>query len=170
MLRVFFVFIIFFPFLVLASTNLNSTELKVKKAPQPGQLEQARQLLKEAIAAQQLGDEQLFFEKLEKAKKLQEVRLGTQTFKAAFITKYDHTEINYFSNNEIRYEVNLETTCYNGSSSEAVELLKLAMKNGLLGSDESWYENPRAKGNSILVDLVDGPNNLRDQESIKLCR
>lgn len=154
-----------------AATTLKTTDIKISTAPTASQLEAARAILLEAIEAQEAGNTGLFLEKLSKAKRFQEFSRVTKTFKAAFITMYDTTKINYFSNDEIKYEVNIEDTCFVGAVEEATSLLSAAIKQSALGSDELWYENPRAKnGKSITVDLVDGPNDLRTRVTVKSCK
>lgn len=153
-----------------AATNLNSTDMTVTVPPSEAQLNTARAILAEALEAKKAGNTKLFLEKLELAKKFQEPKRVKKTFKAAFITMYDTTKINYFSNDEIRYEVNIESTCFNGEVDEALALLEVAIETAAIGSDELWYENPRAKQNKLILDLVDGPNDLRNQVSVKACR
>lgn len=160
----------FFSFSATAATTLTSTDLEISKAPSLEQLQLAREALLEAIRAKQSGDDSLFIEKLNQAEKLQQFQTGIKTFRAAFILQHDRTKLNYFSEDEIRYDVNIETTCYAGDIKEAMALLKTALKYNLIGSDELWYENPRTQGKDILMDLVDGPNNLRDEVSIQPCR
>lgn len=166
-----FGFLVFTSVVSLAATTLKTTDIKISTAPSASQLETARSILLEAIEAQESGNTNLFLEKLSKAKRFQEFSLATKTYKAAFITMYDTTKINYFSDDEIKYEVNIEDTCFVGAVDEAVALLGTAIKQSAIGSDELWYENPRIKNSrSITVDLVDGPNDLRTQVTVKSCK
>lgn len=56
--------------------------------------------------------------------------------------------------------------CFVGDSKWAA----WALDQGILWGDEEYIENPRANGpDEVVMDFVDGPNELRDETSISRC-
>lgn len=158
-----------------ASNSLTSTLVKISVGPSKAQLETARQILKEAIEALEEGDEELYKEKLKKAKHFQKFQKKNQTINAAFITEEDSQKINYFSElydsfSSIRYDVMIEETCYVGKIEDAIKLLEIVIDQDGLNYDEQWYESPVAAGKVIEIQAVDGPNDLQDTREIKACK
>ncbi|MCB0349689.1 MAG: hypothetical protein KDD38_00815, partial [Bdellovibrionales bacterium] len=69
-----------------------------------------------------------------------------------------------------RYDVQVENTCFNGTTKEALSLLKAILLTGFLNYDEEWYANPKIQGQNILIDMVDGPNDITETLQILPCK
>jgi hypothetical protein len=64
----------------------------------------------------------------------------------------------------------LGTICYDGKLATSLSLLKAAMAQDLFNWDETWFEKARVKSQTIQVDYVDGPSELRETLTFKACK
>ena len=62
-----------------------------------------------------------------------------------------------------------EDLCYKGSRDEALRLLEEAVRQKYLNWDEEWFENPRVEPTGIVIDWVDGPNEVREKVEVTRC-
>jgi|GEM_PF-1701000 len=67
-------------------------------------------------------------------------------------------------------ECEVSSICYAGKIETSLSLLQAAMAQDLFNWDESWLEKARIKGQTIEVDYVDGPNEIRETYTFKACR
>lgn len=160
----------------IANAGLTTTKTMVTKDPSAKQIEVAIKILTEAVAAKKAGNEKAFKAKLEKAKKYQEKYQATKVFNAAFIAKVGKKKINYFEDiefndySDLRYDVMITETCFNGDVAEANKLLSQMVKDDVLNYDEEWFDNNKVKNaNTISIDFVDGPNEYSEARKISKC-
>jgi len=64
----------------------------------------------------------------------------------------------------------VSSMCYQGSLETSLSILKAAMAQDWFNWDESWFEKARIKGQTLQVDYVDGPNEMRETYTFKACK
>ena len=133
--------------------------------------------MNEAIQAKEDKNTEGFRGILDNAQLLLQKQQDFQQYKAAFLFVDGELKLNYFEDveqdeyAELQSEILLEETCFVGLSTEATKLLAtILITNGVLIYDEVWYENVRKQDEkTILVDIVDGPNETRESVKILSC-
>ncbi|MDD0853850.1 hypothetical protein HBN50_12130 [Halobacteriovorax sp. GB3] len=145
-----------------ASANLETTTLKFVDSASIEQMDIARELLDEAIDAKKNEELIKYKDRLKRARAL----LASKTtheieFSSSFLANLDGELFNFFEDEDLRYEVLFEESCYKGTKEEALKLLKVVIEQDLLNFDEQWYENPRESSEGIIVDFTDGPNDFQ---------
>ncbi len=160
----------------IANAGLATTKTMVTMDPSTKQIEVAIEILAEAITAKKAGNDKVFKAKLEKAKKYQEKYQVLKVFNAAFIAKVGKKKINYFEDiefndySDIRYDVRVTETCFNGDVAEANKLLSQMISDDVLNYDEEWFDNNKVKNaNTISIDFIDGPNEYSEARKISKC-
>lgn len=63
-----------------------------------------------------------------------------------------------------------DKVCYTGDPVEAADVIQTKLHEDEWEWDEEWVEDPRAEGPYVVVDLVDGPNDVRSVIKIPQCK
>ncbi|MBI4042703.1 MAG: hypothetical protein HY391_04415 [Deltaproteobacteria bacterium] len=141
------------------------TVIEVTAPPTPKQVRTALNILQEALTAK--DEEQIYEQKISRARNYLENRLVKRTFAAEILcdgkNAFDEDTSCDFSS------ISEEEVCYNGKIDVATNLIRLALTANHWNWDEEWVENPRIRSGKILVDLVDGPNEYSDTVEIPAC-
>ena len=158
-----------------AKSTLYKTEVSVQSGPSLNSIDKALLNLKEAKKAFIAKEIKTYKLLVSKAKEDLESVDKKLVYKSAFITSYSSKMVNYFDSNlmnntDIRYEVMINETCFNGHILSAKALLAKMIESDALNYDEVWFDNPVVKNNTIFIDMVDGPNEYIETLKINSCK
>lgn len=162
MKNIILIFSLFFSFSLFA---LPKTVIKISEPPSPKQVKLSIEILSEALEEIKKENTDMYERKISKARKFLEERNIQKTFAAEILcdgkNAFDEeasSTCDFFTEGNI---------CYKGEIKTALTLIRQALN--YWNWDESWAENPRIKSQKLFIDIVDGPNDLRNTIEIVAC-
>jgi len=145
------------------------TYLKAWKSPSPDQYRVAADILTEARQALIAGDKNLYNRKMKKLEYFSVGRKVNKRFEGQIMCG-EYVAFTEEAHEECGEAIVFETACYKGGVEQAETIVKTALQNQEWNWDEEWADNPRADGDALLIDIVDGPNSETNTFRIPACR
>ena len=158
-----------FALLVFATPATPTTTFPVWVSPTPKQVKTAVSVLNEALKAHEQNKLSVYENKIQRAQTFLERRQVGQTFEAQIFSDGDNV-FTVGEDGELHEQVTEAfDLCYKGSRNEALRLLEEAVRQKYLNWDEEWFENPRVEPTGLVIDWVDGPNEVREKVEVTRC-
>lgn len=154
-------------FTVLA-VAVGTTKLRTPVPPSVEQIRTAIKVLGEAIRARDAEEMSEFEAKLKKAQGFLKSKQAQKTFHAQILCGKEQA----FVDEQDCYEQGglKESTCYKGTPAEALKLINAALSADHWNWDETWIEAARIEGKKLVVVLIDGQAENKDEIEIPECK
>ena len=165
-----FIVIAGFALFVFAAPATPTTTFPVWVPPTPKQVKVAIGVLNEALKAHEQNKLSVYENKIKRAEKFLERRQVGRTFNAQVWSEGENVfTVDEDGELQVAEVSDFEDLCYKGSRDEALRLLEEAVRQKYLNWDEEWFENPRIEPGRIVIDYVDGPNEVREKVEVTRC-